>query len=153
MQHRNPTATPRRTRGRIVSRRQRARLGPLGMGPLGGVAASRAGAGGIATGRDLSAPTKHRERSGPGRTFWLACAAGALGAALVLVQLRTESIDLRYRLARALQTEQDLLEEQRRLIVERRQQRHPLRLAELGAALGLERPMQIHELPLGGASR
>jgi hypothetical protein len=153
MLDRSPLGTPRRPRGPLATRRQRARLGPLGMGPLASVAASRAAAGAIAAGRDLSAPAKGRERSGPGRTFWLACAAGALGAALLLVQLRTESIDLRYRLARALQTEQDLLEERRRLIVERRQQRHPLRLAELGAELGLERPMAIRELPGGGAAR
>ena len=64
------------------------------------------------------------------RGAWLAIVGGGLGAALVLVQLRTESIDLRYRLARSLQTEQQLLEEQRRLTVELRQLRHPVRLAE-----------------------
>jgi hypothetical protein len=62
------------------------------------------------------------------------------------VQLRTESIDLRYRLARSLQTEQRLLEEQRRLIVELRRMRHPVRLAELGTALGLARPVELVEL-------
>jgi hypothetical protein len=138
----------------LASRRQRARLGPLGAGPFARLAASRGGAVLIAAGRDLRDVEPRRERSGRARRgFWLACAAGALGAALVLVQLRTESIDLRYRLARALQTEQDLLEEQRRLIVERRQLRHPVKLAELGAKLGLARPFEVRELAAGGGPR
>ena len=74
-------------------------------------------------------------------------------AALLLVQLRTESIDLRYRLARALTSEQRLLEEQRRLIVEERRLRHPNRLSELGAKLGLARPLAVRELPAQAPQR
>jgi hypothetical protein len=120
--------------------RRRPRLGSLAAdGP-------RAGAP-VATGRDLSAAPAPRERRAVSRGVWLACAAGGLVAALLLVQLRTESIDLRYRLARSLQSEQRLLEEQRRLIVELRQLRHPVRLAQLGASLGLARPREVRELP------
>jgi len=119
---------------RTGSRRQRARLGPLGR--------RHAVRGGppIATGQDLSAPVIRRERRSLSRGAWLAIVGGGLGAALVLVQLRTESIDLRYRLARSLQSEQQLLEDQRRLTVELRQLRHPVRLAGLGETLGLARP-------------
>ena len=119
---------------RTGSRRQRARLGPLGR--------RHAVRGGppIATGQDLSAPVIRRERRSLSRGAWLAIVGGGLGAALVLVQLRTESIDLRYRLARALPREQQLLEDQRRLTVELRQLRHPVRLAGLGETLGLARP-------------
>jgi hypothetical protein len=115
---------------------------------LGSLAAPGARAGApIATGRDLSAAAPPRERRSVSRITWLACAAGGLVAALLLVQLRTESIDLRYRLARSLQGEQRLLEEQRRLIVELRQLRHPVRLAQLGTSLGLARPREVRELP------
>jgi hypothetical protein len=145
---------PRKTTGRDLrprpmarARRQRARLGPLArrrpprtMPP-------------ITTGQDLSAPEPRRERRSFPRSAWLALAAGGLGAALVLVQLRTESIDLRYRLGRAQQSEQQLLERQRRFTVEQRQLRHPVRLAELGRSLGLARPESVRELaaPGGGA--
>jgi hypothetical protein len=140
----------RRTTGRdlrpredqLPSRRQRARLGPLGRRH-----AVRSGPA-IATGQDLSAPVLRRERRSLSRGAWLAIVGGGLGAALVLVQLRTESIDLRYRLARSLQSEQQLLEDQRRLTVELRQLRHPVRLAGLGASLGLARP----EAPLAPAT-
>jgi hypothetical protein len=102
------------------------------------------------------APEPRRERHSFPRSAWLAIAAGGFGAALVLVQLRTESIDLRYRLGRAQQSEQQLLEQQRRLTVEQRQLRHPVRLAELGRSLGLARPATVRELtppvaPGGGA--
>ena len=115
---------------------------------LGSLASAGASSGApIATGRDLSAGEAPRERRRASRGAWLACAAGGLVAALLLVQLRTESIDLRYRLARSLQSEQRLLEEQRRLIVELRQLRHPVRLAQLGTSLGLARPHEVRELP------
>jgi hypothetical protein len=116
------------------SRRQRARLGPLDRRH-----AVRSGPA-IATGQDLSAPVIRRERRRLSRGAWLAIVGGGLGAALVLVQLRSESIDLRYRVARSLQSEQQLLEDQRRLTVALRQLRHPVRLAGLGEALGLARP-------------
>jgi hypothetical protein len=106
----------------------------------------------IATGRDVTAsreaPTERRTVS---RGVWVACAIGGLLAALLLVQLRTESIELRYRLARSLQNEQRLLEEQRRLIVELRRLRHPVRLAEIGASLGLARPAGVLEVPRADA--
>jgi hypothetical protein len=110
----------------------------------------------IAAGQDLSAPEPRRERRSVPRGAWVAIAAGGLAAALVLVQLRTESIDLRYRHASSMQREQQLLEEQRRLTVEQRQLRHPVRLAELGRSLGLARPEWVSELaqppsaPAGG---
>lgn len=135
-------------RSTIASRRERARLGPL---RRAGIARGETGAA-VSTGLDLSAPpAPRRERRRFLRGGGLAAAAGLLVAALVLVQLRTESIDLRYRLARALQSEQQLLEQQRRLIVELRQLRHPVRLAELGAELGLARAADIRELPAAGA--
>jgi hypothetical protein len=129
-----------RIRPPIAGRRRRLRLGSLAT-----ASAVRTGAP-IATGRDRNAGDAKGERRAVSRGAWLACAAGGLLAALLLVQLRTESIDLRYRLARSLQTEQRLLEEQRRLIVELRQQRHPVRLAQLGASLGLARPEALREL-------
>jgi hypothetical protein len=110
----------------------------------------------IATGQDLSAPEPRRERRPLTRSAWIAIAAGGLGAALVLVQLRIESIDLRYRHARSRQSEQRLLDQQRRLTVEQQQLRHPVRLAALGRSLGLARPEWVSELaqprsaPTGG---
>jgi hypothetical protein len=142
-----PSFRPSARRRPATSRRERARLGPLASART-----SRGGAA-IATGRDLSAPAPRRERRARSRGVWLACAAGGLVAALVLVQLRTESIDLRYRLARSLQIEQELLEQKRRLVVERRQLRHPVRLAELGGRLGLARPSEIRELAFSDAPR
>lgn len=140
-----------RSRATAPSRRKSARLGPLtrrrrprNVPP-------------IATGQDLLAPEPRRERRSFPRSAWIAIAAGSLTAALVLVQLRTESIDLRYRHASALQSEQQLLEQQRRLTVEQRQLRHPVRLAELGRSLGLARPEWVRELgqppsaPAGGS--
>jgi hypothetical protein len=56
-----------------------------------------------------------------------------------------------------MQSEQLLLEEQRRLTVEQQQLRHPVRLAALGRSLGLARPEWVSELvqppsaPAGGA--
>ena len=126
-----------------ATRRERARLGPL---RRAGIARGDADAA-VTTGLDLSASAPRRERRRFLRGGGFATAAGLLVAALVLVQLRTESIDLRYRLARTLQSEQQLLEQQRRLIVELRQLRHPLRLAALGSELGLVRPAEIRELP------
>lgn len=146
MEFRGPIDHSPRTRPPAAGRRRRARLGPLAH--AGGI---RAGAP-IATGRDLSASGVPHERRTVSRGAWFACAAGGLLAALLLVQLRTESIDLRYRLARSLQTEQRLLEEQRRAIVELRQLRHPVRLAELGTSLGLARPHDMRELTLGSAA-
>lgn len=138
----------RRPRTPFASRRQRARLGPLSRAGVG-----RGDAPIIATGRDLSAPEPVRERRRVSRGVWFAGAGAGLLIALVFVQLRTESIDLRYRLANALQTEQQLLEDQRRAIVELRRLRHPLRLAEIGTQLGLARPTAVRELPAGGSTR
>jgi len=137
MEFRGPLDRSRRTRAPQAGRRRRAPLGPR----------ARGGAPGLATGRDLSDGDATGTRASQWRGAWIACAAGGLLAALLLVQLRTESIDLRYRLARSLQSEQRLLEEQRRLIVELHQLRHPDRLAELGASLGLARPLAVRELP------
>ena len=125
-----------RTRAPQAGRRRRVPIAPR----------TRAGAAGIATGRDVSARDAAGERKSSWRGAWMATAAGGLLAALLLVQLRTESIDLRYRLARSLQSEQRLLEEQRRLIVELRQLRHPVRLTQLGTSLGLARPEAIRDL-------
>jgi len=145
MDTRKTTGRDLRPRPVAPSRRQRARRGPLtrrrtprNVPP-------------IATGQDLLAPEPRRERRSFPRSAWLAIAAGGFGAALVLVQLRTESIDLRYRIARALQVEQQLLEHQRRLTVEQRQLRHPVRLAKLGRSLGLARPEAVRELTPPGA--
>jgi hypothetical protein len=128
-----------RTRPPTAVRRRRSRFGSL--------ASASADRPAIATGRDLSAREAPRPSRAPSRAVWIACAVGGLVAALLLVQLRTESIELRYRLARSLKTEQRLLEEQRRSIVELRQMRHPVRLAALGTELGLARPHEMVELP------
>jgi hypothetical protein len=122
------------------ARRQRVRRGPLAR------RRTPRNVPPIATGQDLLAPEPRRERRSFPRSAWLAIAAGGFGAALVLVQLRTESIDLRYRIARTLQVEQQLLEQQRRLTVEQQQLRHPVRLAELGRSLGLARPEAVRAL-------
>lgn len=148
MDFRSSVRPSRRPRTPVASRRQRARLGPLSRAGVG-----RGDAPVIATGRDLSAPEPVRERRSPSRGVWLAGAAAGLLIALVFVQLRTESIDLRYRLARALQTEQQLLEDQRRSIVELRRLRHPVRLAEIGTQLGLARPTDVRALRAGDAAR
>jgi hypothetical protein len=148
MEFRSPADRPRRTRTPVASRRQRARLGPLSRAGVGRGAVPT-----IATGRDLSAPAPVRERRTVSRGVWMAGAGAGLLIALVFVQLRTESIDLRYRLAQALQSEQQLLEEQRRAIVELRRLRHPVRLAELGTQLGLARPTDVRALPAGDAPR
>ena len=139
-----------RSRPATPSRRQRARVGPLTRGR------APRGVPPISTGQDLLAPEPRRERRSVPRSAWIAIAAGGLTAALVLVQLRTESIELRYRLASSMQSEQQLLEQQRRLTVEQRQLRHPVRLADLGRSLGLARPEWVRELakapsaPTGG---
>lgn len=143
MEFRGPIERATRPRPAPATRRGRARLGPLAR--AAGVRAATAPA--ITTGRDVTTREIPRERRPVSRGAWLAIAGGGLLAALMLVQLRTESIDLRYRLASSLKTEQRLLEEQRRLIVELRQLRHPVRLAELGAELGLARPQGLRELP------
>lgn len=150
MNTRNTTGRDLRSRPAAPSRRQRARVGPLTRGRRPRSVPP------IATGQDLLAPEPGRERRSFPRSVWIAIAAGGLGAALVLVQLRTESIDLRYRLASSMQSEQQLLEQQRRLTVEQRQLRHPVRLADLGRSLGLARPEWVSELaqppsaPAGG---
>ena len=140
MDIRNTTGRDLRSRTAAPSRRQRARLGPLSRHRRPRNVPP------IATGQDLLAPEPRRERRSVPRSAWIAIATGGLAAALVLVQLRTESIDLRYRHASALQSEQQLLEQQRRLTVEQRQLRHPVRLAELGRSLGLARPERVREL-------
>lgn len=137
MEPSSPNRFAPRTRPPAAAARRRSRMGSLAK-----TRSRRA----IATGRDLSDAENARSPRRSARTAWIACAAGGLVAALLLVQLRTESIDLRYRLARSLQSEQRLLEEQRRRIVELRRMRHPVRLAELGTALGLARPLEMIEL-------
>jgi hypothetical protein len=79
-------------------------------------------------------------------------AAGAVCAALLLVVLRIDSIRLRYQLADAVRSEQARLDEQRRLVVELRRLRHPLRLEELGRELGLARPLRGGEITLAPGS-
>ena len=96
----------------------------------------------LAAGRDLSRPPERARRRVPPRHVALVT-AGAVCAALLLVALRVDSIRQRYRLADALRGEQTLLEQQRRLMVEVRRLRHPLRLAELGRELGLARAERL----------
>ena len=115
---------PRRPRRGWLPRRQR----PAGV-PL-------------TTGRDLSQPPERSQRVPPARQIAVVV-AGAVCAALLLVVLRVDSIRQRYRLADAVRTEQTLLEQQRRLSVDVRRLRHPLRLAELGRELGLGRAERV----------
>ena len=71
-----------------------------------------------------------------------------LGAALLLVALRTEVIRLRYRLAESLEREQQLLELQRTLTVEVRSLRDPNRLSQRATALGFGRAERVIDLPV-----
>jgi len=121
---------------------RRSRRGLLGM-------RRRADAAPLTAGRDVSAQPE-RPRRIPARQVAVVV-AGAVCAALLLVVLRIDSIRLRYRLADAMRAEQQLQEQQRRLIVDVRRLRHPLRLAELGRELGLARPERVFEL--GAAER
>jgi len=103
----------------------------------------------LAAGRDLSRPADPPRRRVPPRQLAVV-AAGAVCAALLLVALRVDSIRQRYRLADAVRSEQALLEQQRRLMVDVRRLRHPLRLAELGRELGLGRAERV--IALGDAA-
>lgn len=92
----------------------------------------------ILTGRDVSAPPPaHRRLAWPRPAALGAIAAGAVCAALLLVSLRMDSIRLRYALADAVRAEQELLDQQRRLIVQVRHLRDPRRLEALAGELGL----------------
>lgn len=92
----------------------------------------------ILTGRDVSAAAPPRRRFAWPRPAALgAIAAGAVCAALLLVSLRMDSIRLRYALADAVRAEQELLDQQRRLIVQVRHLRDPRRLEALAGELGL----------------
>jgi len=105
----------------------------------------------LAAGHDLSRPADPPRRRVPPRQLAVV-AAGAVCAALLLVVLRVDSIRQRYRLADALHSEQAMLEQQRRLMVDVRRLRHPLRLAELGRELGLGRAERVIALGDGAAT-
>jgi hypothetical protein len=115
---------PRRPRRGWLPRRQRRAAVPL------------------TAGRDLSQPPERSQRVPRVRQVAVVV-AGAVCAALLLVVLRVDSIRQRYRLADAVRTEHTLLEQQRRLSVDVRRLRHPLRLAELGRELGLGRAERV----------
>jgi hypothetical protein len=112
----------------------------------------RGGATGVAGARKRRA-TARRARAGrervrktrrPARAGVLGLAGLAFVAwALLLVELRTHAIQLRYRLADALEAQQELLEEQRSLALELQRLRDPQRLAREGSAMGLGRPLRV----------
>jgi cell division protein FtsL len=104
----------------------------------------------VVAGRDVPAPqARRRWRVRPAAAATVV--GGAVCAALLLVALRADSIRLRYQLADAVRAEQALRDEQRRLVVELRRLRHPLRLEELGRELGLARPARGQEIALAPA--
>lgn len=78
----------------------------------------------------------------------------ALLLALGLTALRVDLIRMRYALADALASEQELLEQQRMLTVEMRTLRDPSGLASRARELGFVHPERVIHLPLaapGGA--
>lgn len=79
--------------------------------------------------------------------------AGILLAGLLLSALRVHVTELRYRRAEALQEEQRLLDEQRRLTVELQGARDPMRLQELARARGFLTPERVIDLPRRLAAR
>jgi hypothetical protein len=92
----------------------------------------------ILTGRDVSRPPPPPRRLvGLRPAALVTVAAGAVCAALLLVALRMDSVRLRYALADAVRAEQELLDQQRRLIVQLRHLRDPRRLEALADELGL----------------
>lgn len=101
---------------------------------------------------ELSVPTRRRaplpRTAGVGSLIF-----GVLLAALALSALRVQVTDLRYRHAEAMQLEQQLLDEQRRLAVEVQSLKDPMRLQELARTLGFETPERIVELPIRMAAR
>ena len=88
------------------------------------------------------APRNRRSR------MWAPWIVAALGAALLLSALRIDLIRIRYGLARAVTTEQSLLEKKRELTVAMRQIRNPESLAEKARTLGFVRPEQLIVLPI-----
>jgi hypothetical protein len=79
----------------------------------------------------------------------------ALIAALGVVSLRIDLIRVRYAMADALDQENSLIAEQRRLIVRRRQLRDPVELAVRARTLGFRPPSRVISVPepsLPGAS-
>lgn len=93
----------------------------------------------VVTGRDVSHSDRPKQMfPGIRPTSLGVVAAGAVCAALLLVALRMDSVRLRYALADAVRSEQQLLDEQRSLTVEVRRLRDPRRLEGLGRELGLE---------------
>ncbi len=88
------------------------------------------------------APRDRRSR------LWAPWLVAALGAALLLSALRIDLIRIRYGLARAVTTEQSLLEKKRELTVAMRQIRNPETLAEKARTLGFVRPEQLIVLPI-----
>lgn len=101
---------------------------------------------------ELSAPPARRPRlprpEGIGSLIF-----GVLLAALALSALRVQVTDLRYRHAEAMQLEQQLLDEQRRLSVEVQSLKDPMRLQELAKAQGFVTPERIVRLPIRVAAR
>lgn len=92
----------------------------------------------VCTGLDVSTAAPPRRRFAWPRPAALGTvAAGAVCAALLLVSLRMDSIRLRYALADAVRVEQELLDQQRRLIVQVRHLRDPRRLEALAGEIGL----------------
>lgn len=130
------TTTSRRS---IPFRDARAEGGPRRPRRLGFVIGRRRPpAPAIVTGRDVSRPPSPPRRFvGLRPTALVTVAAGAVCAALLLVALRMDSVRLRYALADAVRAEQELLDQQRRLIVQVRHLRDPRRLEALAGELGL----------------
>jgi hypothetical protein len=78
---------------------------------------------------------------------------GALVAGMGLAALRIDILRLRYALARAVETEKTLLEDQRVWTARKESLRDPSRLAALARERGFERPRNVIDLrPLRLAS-
>lgn len=82
-----------------------------------------------------------------------ALALGVLLAALLLSALRIQVTELRYQRADALEEEQRLADDHRRLTAELQEQRTPIRLQEIARAQGFVTPERVIELPIRTAAR
>ena len=86
-------------------------------------------------------PWLRRRESHP---LWIAL-AGIL-VALSVTALRIDILRMRYGLGEALETEQALVEEKRRLTAQVRRLRNPTRLTQLAIERGLRRPERVIDL-------
>lgn len=83
----------------------------------------------------------------PWNRRWIGLGVGLLLCAIGLAHLRVETLRLRYQRAEALRAEEALRDEERRLSLELRQLRDPVRLEAAAARLGFTPPERIVRVP------